>query len=274
VFKIFRIMDSDVKRRRIRNQILTTCVATIFTASIFLGGAKATTLGQFNSAGSIQTGEFLEPSVLQPVISQDVDSGEASETYSFGQTPPFAISNPESIDGTNFEFSEEQLLSRLNNSHLDQFMGLINDPTSLEWVAQLSETGYWLENNQWADFKALAIAGYSPNIKYWLSGNQWASFRATTTTNSYNESSPRAPGEPKSTNGHYRSTSPSFQSAQDTSFVSRSAGRSQKFSSTPVTVQEFLTSMAKKIIYEPVFYVVLLFGLGLLIWAIRRPADS
>jgi hypothetical protein len=32
----------------------------------------------------------------------------------------------------------------------------------------MEEDGYWLEGDQWADFQAIALAGYLPENRYWL----------------------------------------------------------------------------------------------------------
>ena len=156
------------------------CVAlAVFFVVFGLSGpgspsAMATAFEPFNSPNIRGSGDTLGPST-DPV---GTANGEETEEPAALQSVPKPTI--EVYEGLERDISQSKKNSRRARS--DNFFGvegLSGLPVSLtaqEWTLQMAENGYWLENDQWADFRAIALAGYLPEIRYWLGGDRWATF--------------------------------------------------------------------------------------------------
>ena len=127
----------------------------------------ATSIGVFVSSQPNGLEESLEPSPSQP-------------------SPSSALENLSKQQDEELDKLKAKLIGRLGEAsvfshsivNVTQIPDFADSLTALEWVRQWADTGYWLAADQWADFQAIAIAGYSPEIQYWLGRDRWASFGA------------------------------------------------------------------------------------------------
>lgn len=240
--------------------------------SAYAAGSHALTINQFRTNNESGTGEILEPSKSQPQHPPQVSTEEPEASTIISDDFSDPLTGNVTIDGQANEISSELAFNLTGVAEKSELTGPL---TSLEWIEQWSISGEWLENDQWADFKAIAIAGYLPDIRYWLGGDRWASFGSTplstgaNRTPSAKDGSP-ATGKPQDTTA---TTYTRLPSAYDHSKSGGGSGGKTSTSSEtakPVTTTEFLLWVLKKVMREPIFYVIALCGIGLLLWSFRK----
>ena len=101
----------------------------------------------------------------------------------------------------------------------------------------MEEDGYCLEGDQWADFQAIALAGYLPEIRYWLGRDNWARFGLISFGDGFGN------GSAESSSGVSSNTSPGggyYRSAGGGGYSKPKEPEAKK-----QTVAELLLSMAK-----------------------------
>ncbi len=138
--------------------------------------------------------------------------------------------------------------------------------TSLTRMRGWTGANFGFEIDQRSDFRAIAIASYRPEIRYWLGGDNWANFGAP------------SPGQQvwsgSGNQNHFRESGVNY--TADSQYSSNNIGDPQSKSkiSTPITINEFIISLFNKIIRQPVFYIILLVGVGLFFWSTSRQPAS
>ncbi len=238
----------------------------------FSAPAQATTLGHQNFQSSDQYEEILEPSSTQPKISPHENSEQKIKSILFDNSSTSGVQNSEVLDDQTLQKVNEALVHWATQTHTNQPTNLLNDLNSLEWVQQLAKAGYWLENNQWTDFRAIAIAGYLPNLRYWLGNDQWASFGGMSFSGDSNENVSNE--SPNRRDGYGSSSQMRSHSSSVSGYYRESSGSKKKSSKrlAPMNAVDLIVSMVKKMVRQPAFYLISLLGFGLLYWAFKKQA--
>ncbi len=247
--------------------------AILFVGDIGLVGLlNATTLGQHDLVRPDESEEILEPSATQPAIPTRETNNKFGTSAAFRAIPTSTIQNTERLDENDAHKAEALLAhwSKLLSNNL--FRDLSVDTAALEWVDQLAQTGHWLENDQWADFQAIALAGYLPEIRYWLGRDRWASFGSNTFDTSLGDGFLDDPDSMDKIKN--RAASADYSSVSNYARVGGSNNNQKYKQPANVNIFEIMTSMIKKMTQQPVFYLIIVVGLGLLVWAFRRPTAS
>lgn len=141
---------------------------------------------------------------------------------------------------------------------------------SANWMQFWTNIAVSPETEQWFDYRAIAQAAYTPEIRYWLEGNRWASFDTAL---------PRreaaAGGAVQAGAGAGAGAGPRAGPYSAVGQINYAAGNNPaaaKQKSGPIkikTFREFLVSIGSKIIRQPIVYVILLVCLAIL-FARRR----
>lgn len=229
----------------------------------------ATSIGVFESSQPNGLDEILKPPPSQPSSSSALENLSKQEDEELDELKARLI-------GRSSEASELSP-SIADITRIPDFADAL---TALEWVRQWADTGYWLEADQWADFQAIAIAGYSPEIKYWLGRDRWASFGAMPFGAIPNSSASIVSASPGGSPTVYPTSASSIGGIADNAYagIYPNNGGGKKSTAddetAPKTLFELVVSMLKKIARQPIFYLIFLTGAGLLIWAFRRQAST
>lgn len=256
------MLKSDSKSN-CRHFIVDTVIALSLLAVLsYAAPLKATTMGSYDSDSS---GEILEPSAVRPTgKSENVD-----DLPGLRALPEPSIEVYEKL-GAAIERSRRGPRSKRSaGPSAEGFSGLHDKLTALEWVDLWSENGYWLENDQWYDFQAIALASYLPDLKYWLGRDRWAAFGtgvglgdgekdgfSSTETNGSMATGSLMPGPYGAGYGHTANGD-----GQD--------GRDDE-AHNKKTFEELLLWMIKKLSTQPLFYIVLIVLIGVLGLTMRR----
>jgi hypothetical protein len=248
-----------------RSAILITFVGSLSLMMLLIPSSWATSIGVLESSQPNGLGEVLEPLSRQPTAPSALEGLSKQQDKELDELKSRFIEG----SGETPEFSHSIADVALIPDFADSL-------TALEWVRQWADTGFWLESDQWADFRAIAIASYSPDIQYWLGRDRWASFGAmpfgTLPNGPPLSVSTSTVGDPTNIS--------SISNISDSGYGSIYPHKSGNSKSTtesragPITLLDLILSMAKKIARQPIFYLILLIGAGLLIWAFRRQAST
>ncbi len=250
-------------------------LATVAVAAILfvpeIAPAHATTIGPLDAPRVHGTGEILEPSASKPptrFLSDDEDSNEPAALRSIPE-PSFEI-----YESLNRDFNQSNAGDSHSSENFFGVEGFTSQPyslTALEWTRQMVEGGYWLENDHWSDFRAIALAGYLPEIRYWLGRDRWARFGALAIGG---ESNGKFNGDAKAPkNGSDNATFAAPLSFSDGIASPPGGGEKHKGGSKTllnITSYELLLSLAKKVSDQPLFYLAMLGGAIVLLLAFRR----
>ena len=273
MLKIFRIKNTHSAPYNARLDF--AAAAVIITSILFAGVGithelSATTLGERDLAVPSESDEILEPSAIRPKIPVREAINNFGEPAAFSSIPATTIQNSESLE-ENETRKAEALLSRWSNlANQNLFQEQTVDTTKLEWVRQLAQTGHWLENDQWADFKAIALATYLPEIRFWLDRNRWASFGTSLYAGGFGNGFLDDPDTAGPLGSHFAANTAGYSNVSSYKSGSGKSTNPQSKEATFISVFSLFASMTKKIAQQPVFYFILAGGLFFLVWVIRR----
>ena len=249
-------------------------------ALVYAVEAQALTINQFRSSIESNSGEILDPSENQPhqlpLRSKDEPDASAIMSDRFSDPLTDNATITDHFDGQGKDVPSELAL---NLTGMGGKSDLSDTLTSLEWIEQWSVSGEWLENDQWADFKAIAIAGYLPDIRYWLGGDRWASLGlAPLATDAdgnplLQSDVPAAVESAPADSTAYSRVSSAYENERNGSGTNDKTSNSSE-PAINVTFTEFLVSILGKVVREPIFYVIALCGTGLLLWSFRKQSAS
>ena len=241
------------------------CAAAVWTT---IGKANADSIGPRNTSVFEETGELLEPSSIQPMTTPLTANDRTDEPAILRDIPAPTLEMYENLTAQLAETRNKsgRIQSQARTAEEAMF-GLPISFTASEWMQQWAELGYWLENDQWADFQAIALAGYLPEIRYWLGGDRWATFRSNTFGTRFSGSSSKIDGSARGGQpaiagyggGHGRING-----------LGTGKKRGMKVGDTPESFQDLLLSMVKKMAKEPLFYFILACGAAAMMLAFRR----
>lgn len=244
-----------------------TAVIVFGLTAFGLGSAWATVISPLDAPHLQGTGEILEPSGSFVVINEP----ESLEPAALQAVPEPSFEVYENLAR---QISESQTEY---HSSLDSFYGLetaSEAPTSLatlEWAQHLAETGFWLENDQWADFRAIALASYLPEIRYWLGRDRWSAFGSL----SFGGNRPSGLSESASSDGPSRQ---SYTSATGYNVGSSGSGdgrgKSKDRRLGEASTYELLISMLETMAKQPLFYLGLVIAAGVVLVAMRRQSGT
>ena len=154
---------------------------------------------------------------------------------------------------------------------VDGVSGLPESLTALEWTQQMAESGYWLENDQWADFQAIALASYRPELRFWLGRDRWSAFGSLAIGS---KSSGDETGETNTPINHGVGATYATAGGYGGNYTdSPGTGEGQKGKNRAVaaiSIYDLLLSMVKKVSKQPWFYLAILGGAVILLLAFKR----
>lgn len=248
---------------------LITFTGSLGTVGLPTPSGWATSINVFESAQPNSPGETLESRSSQPNRSspfENLSGSQGGELDELGTELIGPHGETPQLDPTIADFA--------------QIPDFTDSLTALEWVRQWADTGYWLETDQWSDFQAIAVAGYSPDIRYWLGRDRWAPFGAMPLGLLQGGASSNVSTSPEIIPRVYPTSTSRIGSAANDAHRGTSSHKDSSKQSTaddqidPVTVFELALSMLKKVARQPAFYLIFLTGAGLLIWTYRRQTST
>ena len=244
----------------------------VLIGTLGVGVAQATTIGPFRSDG---TGEILEPSAIRPVAPPATGDKNVSEPAGLRSLPAPSFKVYEKFGAAIDRAGGGLHANRRYRSSAEGFSGLNENLTALEWIELWSESGYWLENNQWTDFKAIALAGYLPDLQYWLGRDRWASFGASAfgvgINNGFADS---ADAKTNGSNGVGMPALGGYPTGPENFSSDNSSHARPKLKTEPRTLSELLILMAIKIGRQPLFFLGVIGLLFILTLVLRRQSKQ
>ncbi len=236
-------------------------------SSGFVAPARATAIGDSKSALPDNSGDRHEPTANEPESPLPEERGTNGAATDFENFPTSATRD---LSEPNDEFIDEADTILASITDIAPIPDFADALTALDWVRRWADTGYWLEIDQWTDFKAVAIAGYSPEIRYWLGRDSWSSVSSagagigthSPASNNISTMQHRMAVHNLRVNKHGR--------ALDDKGVGPKKRDAMHDQSATMTIRKLAGSMIRKMAEQPMFYVIFACGFGLLFWALRQ----
>ena len=283
---IFTLPDTGaiLHPARIRRLTLATGAVTAIFFVPETARVHATAIGPLDAPRVHETGEILEPSANKPPTRILSDEENPDEPAALRSVPEPSFEIYESLDRDINQTNTGDSHSSENFFGVEGFTSLSYSLTALEWIRQMYEGGYWLENDQWSDFRAIALASYLPEIRYWLGRDRWARFGALAIGGESNgtfrgdarvlkfSGDARAPK-----NGNVNATftaPPSFGGATASPPAGGEKHKGRNKAAEKITSYELLLSLVKKVSKQPLFYLAMLGGAIVLLLAFRRQSAA
>ena len=235
--------------------------------------AYATAIGPVDSVRGSKIGEFLEPSASLPTTSSISITEYCDEPASLQNVPKptFDIYDGLANYVKDAKYDPQQGSDKISGS--DAYSGLPYSLTAVNWSLIWAESEFWLENDQWADFKAISLASYLPELRYWLGRDRWATFGAMAFSSEANgglsttQDGKVNPGYAASTglgSGYY--------TVPGEGLAGKSKGKQRE--KAALTSYELLLSMLEKFSQQPLFYFAVLCGAGVFFFAFKRQSSA
>jgi hypothetical protein len=260
-----------LRNTRIRLATLAAISLAIILTLQSTASVHATAFGPLDSPRLLHIGALLEPIADARSFRTITGSQNTDEPAAFHSIPEPSFEFYESLD------KSINQSKRRNRKASDDFFGvdggssLPKSLTALERTQKMAEDGYWLENDQWSDFKAIALASYRPELRYWLGRDRWSAFGSLDIGS---EPIVEAGGEtlaPRNdvTNATY-SAAGVYNGNQLEGSATGEKHRGKNKAVEALSTYELLLSMAKKISKQPLFYLAILGGAIVLLLAFKR----
>ncbi len=133
---------------------------------------------------------------------------------------------------------------------------------SANWMQFWTNIAVSPETEQWFDYRAIAQAAYTPDIRYWLEGSRWAPFDTALPHREAAGGAVQADAGAGPRAGPYSAVGRINYAAGNNPAV---AATKEKNGPIKIrTFREFLVSIGSKIIRQPIVYVILLVCLAIL----------
>lgn len=252
-----------------RRQGFTFFIFAIGLTALGAASAIATAIGPLDSPHIQGTGEILEPSGNRPLTAGRPTGDQSNEPAALRSVPEPSI---EVYEGLDRNISESRTGRRDGTGSffgVERASELPFSLTALDWTQKMAEDGYWLENDQWADFRAIALASYLPEISFWLGRDRWATFGALPIGDDFaNGLSGTAITPDGAPNLYYPTTA--FNGDYNDGRRAGDGSGQKKPGSTSGSIYDWLLGMVKRVTRQPVFYLAILGGGAVLFFAIKR----
>lgn len=252
-----------------RHMGLICFVFSIGLTALSAASANATAIGPLDSPHIQGTGEMLEPTSNRPLTIGRPTADNSNEPAALQSVPEPSI---EVYEGLDRNISESRTGDRDGTGSffgVEKATELPFSLTALEWTQQMAEDGSWLENDQWADFRAIALASYLPEISFWLGRDRWAAFGALPIGDDFaNDLSGTTVTPDGVPNLHYPTMS--YNGGYNDLRRAGDGSGQKKPGPTNGSVYEWLLGMVKKTSRQPAFYLAILGGGAVLFFAIKR----
>lgn len=257
---------------RARSSVCTAFARAVMIGTLGAGVAQATTIGPLRPDGP---GEILEPSALRPVAPPATGDKKVGVPPGVRSLPKPSFDVYEKLGAAIDRATSGPHAIRRYRPSAEGFSGLNEKLTALEWIELWSENGYWLENNQWTDFQAIALASYLPDLHYWLGRDRWAAFGASAFGVGMNTGFAESPDAGKhGSNGVGRPALGGYSTGPENFFSGNGSHARPKPKTEPRTLGELLILMAGKISRQPLFYLGIAGLLFILTLAFRRQSKQ
>lgn len=253
-------------------------MATLAAISLAIGltlqstaSVRATAFGPLDSPRFLHTRELLKPIAGARPFGTISGFQKTDEPAAFQSIPEPSFEFYESLD------KDINRSKRRNRKASDDFFGVEGGSgqpkslTALERTQKMAEDGYWLENDQWSDFKAIALASYRPELRYWLGRDRWSAFGSLdiggeSIVEAGAETVAPRDGIANATYGAAGVNNANYLEGSETGEKHKGRNKAVEALST----YELLMSMAKKISKQPLFYLAILGGAIVLLLAFKR----